>query len=80
MSEITRETIKIAVMEGLVEYDERRKEEIEKMCEQNVEIALGRHKDLCLGAKRGNISGISGIGLGISLVIERVFSYIHKGG
>ena len=80
MNDITRETITLAVIEGLKEYDKRRQLEIEKMCEQNVEIALGRHKDKCPGANRGNMTGMSGLGIGISLVAERVFSYFHKGG
>ena len=80
MAEITHDTIKLAVMEGLSEYDEKRKDEIEKMCEQNVEIALSRHRDLCPGARRGQVSGMSSLGIGISLIIERVFSYLHKGG
>ena len=80
MSEITHETIKLAVMEGLCEYDEKRQKEIEKMCEQNVEIALGRHEKECPGSNRSNLSGMSSLGLCISLIIERVFSYIHKGG
>ena len=80
MAEITHDTIKLAVMAGLSEYDERRQREIEKMCEQNVEIALGRHKERCPGANKGNISGMSGLSIGVSLIIERVFSYLHKGG
>ena len=80
MNDITRETITLAVIEGLKEYDKRRQLEIEKMCEQNVEIALGRHKDKCPGASRGNMTGMSGLGIGVSLIIERLFSYLHKGG
>ena len=80
MNDITRESITLAVMEGLEKYDKRRQREIEKMCEQNVEIALGRHKDKCPGASRGNMTGMSGLGIGVSLIIERLFSYLHKGG
>ena len=80
MNDITRETITLAVIEGLKEYDKRRQLEIEKMCAQNVEIALGRHKDKCPGASRGNMTGMSGLGIGVSLIIERIFSYLHKGG
>jgi hypothetical protein len=80
MTDITHETITLAVMKGLENYDKRRKEEIEKMCEQNVEIALGRHTKECPGASKGNITGMGGLGIGVSLIIERLFSYFHKGG
>ena len=80
MNDITQETITIAVMKGLEKYDEKRQREIEKMCEQNVEIALGRHKDKCPGANRNNMAGTSGLGIGISLIAERIFSYFYKGG
>ena len=79
MNDITRESITLAVMEGLEKYDEKRHREIEKMCEQNVEIALGRHSKECPGASRGNMTGMSGLGIGVSLIIERIFSYLHKG-
>ena len=80
MNDITRETITLAVMEGLEKYDDRRKEEIEKMCEQNVKIAMGEHKNTCPGANRNNMAGTSGLGIGISLIAERIFSYFYKGG
>ena len=80
MNDITRESITLAVMEGLEKYDNRRKEEIEKMCEQNVKIALSGHRDTCPGSSRGNMAGMSGLGISMSLVIERVISYFHKGG
>ena len=80
MNDITQETITIAVMKGLEKYDEKRQREIEKMCEQNVEIALGRHSKECPGASRNNMTGMSGLGIGVSLIIERLFSYLHKGG
>lgn len=79
MNDITRESITLAVMEGLEKYDNRRKEEIEKMCEKNVEIALGRHTKECPGASKGNLTGVSSLGIGVSLVIERMISYFHKG-
>ena len=80
MNDITRESITLAVMEGLEKYDNRRKEEIEKMCEQNVKIAISGHRDICPGANKGNVAGMSSLGIGISLIIERAFSYFHKGG
>ena len=80
MSEITHDTIKVAVTEGLEEFYEKRQREIAKMCEQNIEIAMGRHREKCPGANKGNMTGMSGLGIGVSLIIERVFSYLHKGG
>ena len=79
MNDITRESITLAVMEGLEKYDNRRKEEIEKMCEKNVKIALSGHRDTCPGSSRGNLTGVSSLGIGISLVVERMISYFHKG-
>ena len=79
MAEITHDTIKLAVMEGLDEYDKKREAETEKMCQKNVEIAIGRHTKECPGANKGNISGMSGLGLAISLTIERIIHYFGKG-
>ena len=77
MLEITRESVKLAVMEGLREYDEKRQEQIERMCEKNVEIALQKHRIDCPGHRKGNISGLSGLGLGICLTIKEIYALFN---
>lgn len=77
MSEITHDTIKLAVMEGLDEYDKKRESEIEKMCQRNVELAIKGHRLDCPGANKGNISGLSGLGLGICLTIKEIYTLFN---
>lgn len=77
MLEITRESVKLAVMEGLREYDEKRQEQIERMCEKNVEIALQKHEIHCPASRKGNLSGLSGLGLGICLTIRELYTLFY---
>lgn len=52
MNEVLKDSehIELAVTKAICKYDRQLKAEIEAMCEKNVEIAMGEHKNTCLGA------------------------------
>ena len=54
LSEVLKdnEHVELTVIKALNKYDLRLKEDIEKLCKKNVDIALGEHKYDCSGGKK----------------------------
>lgn len=52
MNEVLKDSehIELAVTKAIYKYDRQLKAEIEIMCDKNVEIAMGAHKNTCPGA------------------------------